>query len=134
MNNNEQVLLFDGICNLCNGLVIFIIKRDSKSKFKFAALQSPAGQLLLKKYGLSTENINTLVYVKGDKIFLKSSAVLHILKDLGGLWKLFFVFIFLPKFIRDFFYNLIAKWRYKILGKRETCMVPNPEILYRFLS
>ena len=134
MNNNEQVLLFDGFCNLCNGLVIFIIKRDSKSKFKFAALQSSAGQTLLKKYGLSSDDINTLVYVKGGNIFLKSSAVIHILKDLGGLWKLFIVFIILPKFIRDFFYKLIAKWRYKILGKRETCMIPTPEIRQRFLS
>ena len=134
MNSNDQVLLFDGVCNLCNGLVIFIIKRDTKSNFKFAALQSTAGQTLLKKYGLSSEDINTLVYVKGDTVFLKSTAVLHSLKDLGGLWKYFFVFIILPKFFRDFFYILVAKWRYKILGKRKTCMVPTPEIRQRFLS
>ncbi len=133
MKSNDQVVLFDGVCNLCNGLVIFIIKRDTKSKFKFAALQSPAGETLLRKFGLSENDINTLVYIKGEKYFLKSSAVLNILKDLGGFWKLLFVFIFIPKFIRNIFYNLIAKTRYSILGKRQTCMVPSPELLNKFL-
>ena len=133
MKSNDQVVLFDGLCNLCNGLVIFIIKRDTKSKFKFAALQSQPGQTLLRKFGLSENDINTLVYIKGEKYFLKSSAVLYLLKDLGGFWKIFFVFIIIPKFIRNIFYNLIAKTRYRILGKRETCMVPYPELQNKFL-
>ncbi len=134
MNNNDQIILFDGICNLCNSFVIFIIKRDSKSKFKFAALQSAAGQNMLKKIGLTFNDVNTLVYIKGEKYFLKSTAVLYISKDLGGIWIMFFAFIIFPKFIRDFFYNLIANSRYRILGKRETCMIPDPEICNKFLS
>lgn len=134
MNNNDQIILFDGICNLCNSFVIFIIKRDSKSKFKFAALQSAAGQNMLKKIGLTFNDVNTLVYIKGEKYFLKSTAVLYISKDLEGIWIMFFAFIIFPKFIRDFFYNLIANSRYRILGKRETCMIPDPEICNKFLS
>ena len=134
MANVDQVLLFDGICNLCNRLVIFLIKRDQKSKFKFAPLQSSAGQILLKKLGLSSNNINTLVYIKGEKYYLKSSAVLHVLKDLGGIWKNFFIFILVPRFIRDALYNLTAKWRYRIMGKRESCIIPDTEIRNKFIS
>ncbi len=134
MNNKDSIVLFDGICNLCNNLVIFLIKRDSKSKFKFAALQSIAGQNILKKFGLTFNDVNTLVYIKGERYFLKSTAILYILKDLGGGWILLFTFIIIPRFIRDFFYNLVAKLRYRILGKRETCMIPGPEIHNKFLS
>lgn len=133
MNNNDPILLFDGICNLCNSLVIFIIKKDPKSKFKFAALQSSGGQTLLKKFGLPSNDLNSIVYIKGKKYFLKSTAVLYTLKDLGGFWKLSFVFIIVPKFIRNIFYNLIAKSRYRIFGKRDTCMVPDPQIFQRFI-
>ena len=134
MNNNEKILLFDGICNLCNNLVFFIIKRDPKSQFKFAALQSETGKLLLKKYILESNNLNTVVYIKGEKYFLKSTAILNIIKDLGGYWKLFYAFIIIPKFIRDFIYDLIAKSRYRIFGKKESCMIPSPDINKRFYS
>ena len=134
MNNNEKILLFDGICNLCNNLVFFIIKRDPKSQFKFAALQSETGKLLLKKYILESNNLNTVVYIKGEKYFLKSTAILNIIKDLGGYWKLFYAFIIIPKFIRDFIYDLIAKSRYQIFGKKESCMIPSPDINKRFYS
>lgn len=134
MINNEKILLFDGICNLCNNLVLFIIKRDTESQFKFASLQSEMGKLLLKKYILESNNLNTVVYIKGEKYFLKSTAILNIIKDLGGYWKLFYVFILIPKFIRDFIYDLIAKSRYRIFGKKESCMIPNPEINQRFYT
>ena len=133
MTTSGPILLFDGVCNLCNGLVKFIIRRDRGAKIRFAPLQSPAGQSLLKISGLAANEIDSVVYMSGDKRFLKSSAVLHLLKELGGGWRLFYVFIIIPKFIRDFFYNIIARMRYKVFGKTESCMVPTPDIKERFL-
>ena len=130
----KHILLFDGVCNLCNGVVQFIIKRDRKGKFKFAALQSESGQELLKQLGFSTANFDSFVFIKGNKHFIKSTAVLHVLKELGGLWKLLYVFILIPTPIRDFFYNVIAKTRYHIFGKRDTCMIPSDDIKPRFLT
>ncbi|MCU0414399.1 MAG: DCC1-like thiol-disulfide oxidoreductase family protein [Ignavibacteriaceae bacterium] len=122
MINNENILLFDGFCNLCSRLVHFIIKRGKKAKFLFVSLQSESGQSLLKKFGLPTDNFDSVVYIKSDKYFLKSSAILHILKELGGIWKLFFIFIIVPNFIRDFIYKIIAKSRYKIFGRHNSCI------------
>lgn len=133
-NKTTQIILFDGVCNLCNGFVQFIIKRDPEAKFKFASIQSESGQSLLNKLGLPTNDFDSFVYIKGDTYFLKSSAGLNVLKDLGGVWQLFNVFVIIPIFIRDFFYNFIAKTRYKIFGKRDTCMIPTPEIKQRFLE
>ena len=129
MSNYEtHILLFDGVCNLCISIVQFIIKRDPKGKFKFASLQSESGQALLKKFELPTNDIDSIVFIDGDKYYLKSSAGLHVLKELGGVWKLFYVFIIIPGPLRDFMYNTIAKTRYRIFGKRDTCMVPTTEI------
>jgi predicted DCC family thiol-disulfide oxidoreductase YuxK len=120
MINNENILLFDGFCILCSRLVNFITKRDKKAKFLFISLQSASGQALLKKFGLPTDNFDSVVYISSDKYFLKSSAILHLLKELGGIWKLFFVFIIVPNFIRDFIYKIIAKTRYKIFGRHNS--------------
>lgn len=134
MNNNENhILLFDGFCNLCSSMVMFTLKRDAKKKFKFAALQSDKGQMLLKKFDLSMNDFDSLVVIKGDQFYIKSSAVLHVLKELGGVWKLAYVFIYLPRPLRDFMYSLIAKTRYKIFGKRKVCMVPTVNTIQRFL-
>ena len=122
MINNENILLFDGFCNLCSRLVNFIIRRDKKTKFLFVSLQSASGQSLLKKFGLPTDDFDSVVYIKSDKYFLKSSAILHILKEMGGIWKLFFIFIIIPRFIRDFIYTIIAKSRYKIFGRHDSCI------------
>jgi predicted DCC family thiol-disulfide oxidoreductase YuxK len=122
MINNENILLFDGFCNLCRRLVNFIIKRDKKAKFLFVSLQSASGQSLLKKFGLPTDDFDSVVYIRSDKYFLKSSAILHILKEMGGIWKLFFIFIIVPNFIRDFIYKIIAKTRYKIFGRHDSCV------------
>lgn len=135
MNSDEtHILLFDGVCNLCNRIVQFTIKRDPKGKFKFASLQSESGQALLKKFALPTDDFDSFVYIKGDKYYRKSSAGLHVLKELGGGWKLFFALIIIPRPLRDLIYNLIAKSRYRFFGKRDTCMVPTPEINQRFLK
>ena len=105
-----------------------------KAKFKFAALQSESAKILLKKFNLVTDDFESFVYICGDQCYLKSAAALHVSKDLGGFWKLFYVFFIVPAFIRDFLYSLVAKSRYKIFGKRDTCMVPTPDIQQRFLS
>ncbi len=133
-NNEAHILLFDGVCNLCNTIVQFTIKRDLKEKFKFASLQSESGQALLKKFGLPTDDFDSFVFIKGDKYFLKSSAGLHVLKELGGVWKLFYVFIIFPKPMRDLMYSIIAKSRYKIFGKRDTCIVQTQRLKQRFLQ
>ncbi|MEI6765044.1 MAG: thiol-disulfide oxidoreductase DCC family protein [Bacteroidota bacterium] len=132
-NTETYILLFDGVCNLCNRTVQFTIKNDPRAKFKFASLQSDSGQALLQQFNLPTDRFDSLVLIKGNNYFVKSSAVLRILKELRGAWKLGYFFIILPRPFRDFFYNLIAKSRYRIFGKRETCMIPSPEINKRFL-
>ena len=129
----KNILLFDGVCNLCNGLVRFIIKRDRTGKFKFASLQSEIGQQWLKRFGLAKNEFESFVLIQDDKYYLKSAAALKVLRELGGVWKLFYVFILIPRPVRDFMYNLIAKSRYKIFGKRDVCMIPTPELKERFL-
>ena len=134
MNPKSQILLFDGVCNLCNGLVQFIIKRDKKDRFRFAALQSAKGQALCQKLNLPLSGFDSIVYLKNGKCFLKSSAALHVLNDLGGFWRLFFGLMLLPKPIRDVLYDLVAQNRYKLFGKRAECMIPTPELKKKFLT
>ena len=133
MDHPDNIVFFDGVCNLCNGLVKFIIKRDVKNLILFSPLQSPFGQATLKKMKMDPEEVNTVVYFSGDKPYLKSSAILQILKDMGGAWKLLFGLIVVPRFIRDFIYDLVARNRYKVFGKQESCMVPTPEVKNRFI-
>lgn len=128
------ILLFDGVCILCNGTVRFIINKDSKKRIKFAALQSIGGREIIKKIRLEANYLKSLVFIIGDKYYLKSDAVFQILSILGGVWKLFYVFKIIPKPIRDYIYDLIAKYRYKIFGRKENCMIPSKEIKQRFLE
>ena len=130
----KNILLFDGVCNLCNGLVRFIIKRDKKAEFKFASLQSAAAQQLMNDVGLSGLKMESVVLIQGDHYYLKSTAVLKMLRELGGAWSLSYVFIWIPRSVRDFIYDLIAKSRYKIFGKQDSCMIPTPEQEARFLQ
>lgn len=130
MNN---IILFDGECNLCDHSVQFIIKRDKKELFKFASIQSEVGDEVLKKFNASTD-IDSFILVKGNNCYFKSSAALRICKDLKGGWKLFFCLLIVPKVIRDYFYSIIAKNRYKLFGKKDNCMLPSPKIRDRFLS
>ena len=129
----KNIVLFDGVCNLCNGLVRFIIKRDRNGKFKFASLQSEIGQQWLLRFGLAKNEFESFVLIEGDKYYVKSAAALKMLRGLGGIWKVFYVFILVPRPVRDFMYDLIAKSRYKIFGKRNICMIPTPELKERFL-
>ncbi len=133
MENLSQILLFDGKCNLCNSLVKFVIRKDKNARIRFASLQSDTGKLLLTDAGLNADSTDTVVYFSSDKVFVRSAAVLNLLKDLGGGWILFYSLVIIPSFIRDFFYNIIAKNRYRIFGRRETCMVPSKDIESRFI-
>jgi len=132
-NTNRNIILFDGVCNLCNGIVRFIIKRDVKSKFRFASLQSETGRLWLEKFGLSGNDFKSFVLIQGDRCYIKSTAALKMFRELGGIWTLLYVFIWIPRPLRDLLYDVIAKNRYTIFGKQETCMIPTPELEARFL-
>jgi predicted DCC family thiol-disulfide oxidoreductase YuxK len=127
-------IYFDGICNLCNGFVQFVIKRDPTARLHFAALQSEAGQNMLSEYNKSTEELDSIVYVKDGKMYQKSEAVLNVLRELGGFWGLLYGFIIIPRFISDAVYDLVASNRYRMFGKLDSCMMPTPELKSRFLD
>jgi predicted DCC family thiol-disulfide oxidoreductase YuxK len=129
----EKIILFDGICNFCNASVQFIIKRDPQAHFRFASLQSEVGKKMLTKYRIP-EDINSFILIAGERYYTKSSAALRVCKHLKGFWKLFYVFILVPRPIRDCFYRFIAGNRYKWFGKRESCMIPSEDIRKRFLE
>ena len=130
----QPIILFDGVCNLCNSAVQFTIKHDKKKQFMFAALQSDTGQQLLKQYQLQQENFSSFVLIKDGQVFLKSTAALMVAKQLNGLIKLLYGFIIVPAFIRNGVYNFIAKNRYKWFGKKENCMMHTQELTARFLK
>jgi len=128
------IVLFDGVCNLCNSSVQFILKRDKKKKFLFGSLQGKAGQQYLEKYQLPTNTFNSFMLIEGEKLYTRSTAALKMLKHLGGIWSLFYGLIIIPPFIRDAVYNFIAKNRYRWFGKKEACWVPTPDLKSRFLD
>jgi predicted DCC family thiol-disulfide oxidoreductase YuxK len=132
--NGRDIVLFDGVCNLCNGAVDFILKRDPAGQFAFASLQSEAGQEVLSAYKLSTRDFNTVILVQEGKVYKKSRAALQIAGKLKGGWKLLQVFKIVPSFMGDAVYNFIARNRYRFFGKRETCRLPTPQIRSRFLE
>jgi len=131
---DHQVILFDGVCNFCNYWVNFILARDKNDFFRFAALQSEAGQERLKKFNLSRTSFDTFILIDDENYFTKSTAALMIAEKLKSVVKLFYPFIFLPKPFRDYFYNLIAKNRYKFFGKREICRIPTEEERGKFFD
>jgi predicted DCC family thiol-disulfide oxidoreductase YuxK len=130
----NKIVLFDGVCNLCNSSVQFIIKRDKKKQFRFASLQGNYGQAFLKKYNLPADNFNSFILLEDDKVYTRSTGALRMLKHLGGGWNMFYGFIILPKFIRDGVYNWVARNRYKWFGKRDECMIPTRDLKERFLD
>ncbi|MEZ5058885.1 MAG: thiol-disulfide oxidoreductase DCC family protein [Saprospiraceae bacterium] len=131
---SQPVLLFDGVCNLCNSSVQFIIKHDPEGKFKFASLQSDYGQEMVKKFGLEKENLETVILIDGEKAYKKSTAALEVTRRLGGFWALFYVFRLIPPFLRDGIYTWVANNRYKWFGKKDQCMIPSPELKNRFIQ
>ncbi len=131
--DGQQVILFDGVCNFCNASINFVIDHDPQKRFKFASLQSDLGHEILKKYHRNTSDFDSVILLKDNCLFIKSKAALEIAKDLSGLWKYLSVFSILPTFILDFFYDLIAKNRYKLFGKSEVCRMPSADLKERFL-
>ena len=129
----SPVLLFDGVCNLCNASVQWVLKRDRKGIFRFAALQSEAGRALLRQSGLSSENFDTVVLVDGDRVFTRSDAALEIVWRIGGPWSLLGIFRIVPRPLRNAVYDWVARYRYRWFGKTQSCMIPQPEWANRFI-
>lgn len=134
MSLPDRLILFDGVCNFCDNTVQWIIREDKKNTFFFSSLQSKTGQEILTKYQLNTQDIDSVVYLRNQKIYIKSTAVLYILKDLGGIKSVMFLFIVLPASLRDFFYDQFAKRRYALFGKKDECMLPSKEIRSKFID
>lgn len=130
----QHIILFDGICNLCNSSVQFVIRHDKKEQLRFASLQSDAGQSLLHKGNFAKKKLDSFVLISDGQYFTRSTAALKVLKLLGGRWSALYVFIFVPAFIRNAVYNLISRNRYRLFGKREECMLPSLELKKRFLD
>ncbi len=130
----HQIILFDGVCNFCNFWVNFILDRDKNDIFRFTSLQSAEGQGLLKKFSLKTDGFETFVLIDGDEYYIKSTAALKILKHLNSILKILYPLIFLPKFLRDPFYTIVANYRYKIFGKRDVCRIPAENEKKKFLE
>jgi predicted DCC family thiol-disulfide oxidoreductase YuxK len=128
-----MVVLFDGVCNLCSGAVQFIIKRDRAAKFKFASLQSGYGQQQLERFQLRKVS-QSIILIKDGKAYQQSEAALLVTKHLNGLWPVFYIFMVVPRFIRDGVYNWIARNRYTFFGRKETCWIPSPELKSRFID
>ena len=133
MEVDKKIVLFDGVCNLCNGAVKFIIKRDKTDQFRFAALQSEIGLKLAEEFGFSVKEMDSIILLDADKWYKKSSAALRIAKSLRG-YKWAGIFLYLPRGFRDFIYDIIAKNRYRWFGKRNSCMIPTPELKAKFLK
>ncbi len=128
------VILFDGVCNLCNSAVQFVIKHDKKNYFKFASLQSEAGQQLLGKYQLKEAKLNSFVFIENGAAYTRSTAALKVSKHLNGAVKLLYGFIIVPAFIRDAVYTFISNNRYSWFGQRKECMIPTPALKEKFIS
>jgi predicted DCC family thiol-disulfide oxidoreductase YuxK len=128
----QPVILFDGVCNFCDASVQFILDRDDKEMFRFASLQSEAGQELLKKYNVP-DGVDSMILIEDGKVYYKSAAALRISRHLKGAWKLLYALIIVPAPIRNLVYDLIAKNRFKWFGKKDSCMLPPPNVRKRFL-
>jgi predicted DCC family thiol-disulfide oxidoreductase YuxK len=128
------VILFDGICNLCNSCVNAVIRRDPQKIFRFASQQSETGKRLLRQFNLLENDINSFILIENDQVFTRSAAALRVAKKLHGPAKLLYGFIIVPGFIRDAVYNWIAHNRYRWFGKRESCMIPEPSVISRFIN
>ena len=133
MESSKKIVLFDGVCNLCNNSVTFVIKRDKKDKFRFAALQEDAGKRLIEQYGIDTSKTDSIILIENGKAYVKSTAALRIARHLGGLYPLSYAFMIIPNFIRNWVYDYVARNRYKWYGKKESCMIPTPELKEKFL-
>ncbi len=134
LENQNGIILFDGVCNFCHSSVNTIIRYDKKKYFRFAPIQSALGQELMNKFGLDPIQFDSVILIDHNKAYTYSSAVLHILKKMGGIFSLGYVFIIVPPIIRNGIYKWFSRNRYKWYGKKDSCMVPTAEIRSRFIS
>ena len=128
------VLLFDGVCHLCNSAVRFVMQKDPAGRVLFASLQSEAGQKLLTEAGCDPRSVRSVVWLEQGRVYTKSTAVLRICRKLGGAWPLLYIFVIVPRPLRDRLYDVIARNRYRWFGRSETCMLPSPQQRERFLD
>ncbi|WP_396157353.1 thiol-disulfide oxidoreductase DCC family protein [Flavobacterium sp.] len=132
---DKKIILFDGVCNLCNASVQYVIKHDEKDVFRFVSLQSELGQKIQKHIGIADKNIDSVVlYLPGIAYYYKSTAVIEITKSLQGIFNYGLLFKILPTPLRDIVYDYIAKNRFKWFGKNDSCMIPTPELKAKFLE
>lgn len=131
---NKSIVLFDGVCNLCNASVNFVIKHDKKAQFIFATFQSDAAKEIMLHFNLENFNTDSVILIEGQKVYDKSTAALKIAKRLDGGFKSIYAFIVVPKFLRDYVYLIVANHRYQWFGKRERCMLPSTDLKNRFLD
>ena len=130
----ERVVIFDGVCKLCAHSVTFILAHERDQMIRFAAAQSPAGGELLRELGFDPNAVKTFVFVKGGKVFVRSDAALEIARHLRGPWRLLVVLRVIPRVLRDWFYDLVARNRYRWVGRLDSCVVPTPELRARFID
>ncbi len=135
IEKGKKIILFDGVCNLCNASINFVIKRDKKDLFRYASLQSEVGQKLISERNIDIKNIDSILLIDPLVAYYhKSTAALHIAKQLSGFYPFLSVLIILPRFFRDWIYDIVARNRYKWFGKKESCMIPTPELKALFID
>jgi predicted DCC family thiol-disulfide oxidoreductase YuxK len=127
------IVLFDGVCNFCNGSINFVIEHDKAGYFKFSPLQSGIGENLLARHGVDRSETDSVVLIENEEVYTHSTAALRIARHLGGIWSLGYALIIVPRPIRDYLYKTFAKYRYRLFGRQDACMMPTPEIRTRFL-
>lgn len=133
-NNNNNIIFFDGMCNMCNSFVNLIIVMDKKKKFLFSPISGKKGQEIVKLYELNNKKIDSIILLSNNEIKVKSDAAIQIITSLNIFFKVFFIFKIIPKIFLDFIYDFIAKNRYRYFGKRNSCSIPKKEHLSRFIE
>jgi predicted DCC family thiol-disulfide oxidoreductase YuxK len=136
---SNSIVLYDGVCGLCNRLNQFLLKRDAHDRFRFASLQSDLAASLLKRHGADSRDLNTVYVVldynqPGERLLARSDAILHLVTQLDGIWKWARAGRLLPKGFRDGIYKLVARNRYRVFGKHDSCMLPDPKHRHKFLE
>ncbi len=131
---HKSIILFDGVCNLCNGAVQFVIKRDKHNSIQFAPLQTETAHKLLADHHLPIGEMQSFIFIENGNAYTRSTAALRVCRYLKGLWPLMYGLIIVPKFIRDGIYNWIARNRYRWFGQKNECMIPTPELQSKFLN
>ena len=131
---DSALILYDGVCHLCQGFVRFILRRDRGKKFRFGFIQSAAGQEIIRAYPSLTDGLNTVVLIEGTRVFTRSAAALRVVRKLTGGWPLLYAFIVIPPFLRDALYDVVARHRYRWFGRSPQCLMPSPEHTDRFID